>query len=294
MCRFVAYSGPPLLLADLLYKPSDSLILQSYHARERREPLNGDGFGVGWYVPSIDPTPCVVRSITPAWSSSNLRHLSFKTRASSLFAHVRAASPGMAVTESNAHPFNYGRFMWMHNGMVADFHLIKRRLRHGLKDEFYDIIAGTTDSEHAFALFLNELSDLDEVSSEEIRKTLVWTISRLNELTREAGIVAPSFYNFAVTNGETIVVSRYCSNPNTQGASLHYARGDFFECLPDGKCDIHSVPLNEKASAVIVASEKLTDEISEWYDVPNNHTVTIFPDLTVKLERIELVNETDQ
>jgi glutamine amidotransferase len=288
MCRFVAYSGLPLLLADLLYLPSDSLILQSYHAHERREPLNGDGFGVGWYVPEIDPTPCVVRSITPAWSSSNLRHLSFKTRASALFAHVRSASPGMAVTESNAHPFNHGRFMWMHNGEVADFHLIKRKLRHGLRDEFYDMIGGTTDSEHAFALFLNKLPAQDKVSNEEMRKTLVWTIGRLNELTREAGITAPSFYNFAVTNGESIVVSRYCSDASLPGASLHYAHGDFLEALPDGKCDIHSVPPNQKASAVIVASERLTDERSEWYDVPNNHTVTILGDLSVQLERIEL------
>jgi predicted glutamine amidotransferase len=287
MCRFIAYSGRPLLLADLLFVPSDSLIRQSYHARERREPLNGDGFGVGWHVPEIDPTPCIVRSITPAWSSSNLRHLSFKTRASSLFAHVRAASPGMAVTEANAHPFNHGRFMWMHNGMVADFHRIKRKLRHGLRDEFYDMIEGTTDSEHAFALFLNELPTLDEVDSAEMRKTLVWTIDRLNKLTREAGITAPSFYNFAVTNGETIVVSRYCSDPEVQGASLHYAHGDWLEALPDGACDIHSVPPDEKASAVIVASEKLTDERSEWYDVPNNHTVVVLPDLTVKLERID-------
>ena len=178
--------------------------------------------------------------------------------------------------------------MWMHNGVAADFHRIKRQLRKGLKDEFYEMIAGTTDSEHAFALFLNELPATDDVSSGEMRQTLVWTIGRLDELTREAGITAPSFYNFAVTNGETIVVSRYCSDANIQGASLHYARGEFLESVPDGKCDIHSVPPNEKASAVIVASEKLTDERCEWYDVPNNHTVTVFPDLTVKLERIEL------
>ena len=288
MCRFIAYSGLPLLLADLLYKPSDSLILQSYHARERREPLNGDGFGLGWYVPEIDDTPCVIRSITPAWSNSNLRHLSFKTQASRLFAHVRAASPGTGVSESNTHPFNYGRFMWMHNGAVSDFTRIKRRLRQGLKDEFYNMIAGTTDSEHAFALFLNELPDLNAVSAEEMRKTLVWTIGRLNEVSREAGITTPSFYNFAVTNGEATVVSRYCSDQNTEGASLHYARGHFLESLPDGKCDIHSVLPGKKASAVIVASEKLTDESSDWYEVPDNHTVTVFPDLTVKLEKIEL------
>jgi predicted glutamine amidotransferase len=121
-----------------------------------------------------------------------------------------------------------------------------------------------------------------------MRKTLVWTIGRLNEVSREAGITTPSFYNFAVTNGEATVVSRYCSDQNTEGASLHYARGHFLESLPDGKCDIHSVSPTEKASAVIVASEKLTDERSNWCDVPDKHTVTVFPDLTVKLERIEL------
>ncbi len=95
MCRFLTYAGAPLLLADLLYRPTNSLIMQSYHARERAEPLNGDGFGVGWYVPEIDPTPCVQRSISPAWSNRNLQNLASKTRASCLFAHVRAATPGM-------------------------------------------------------------------------------------------------------------------------------------------------------------------------------------------------------
>ena len=91
-----------------------------------------------------------------------------------------------------------------------------------------------------------------------------------------------------VTNGETTVVSRYCSDPNIEGASLHYARGDFLEPLLNKKSDIHSVSTSEDASAVIVASERLTDERCKWYDVPDNHTVTVFPDLTVQLERIEL------
>jgi predicted glutamine amidotransferase len=34
----------------LLYSPKNSLILQSYKSKERKEPLNGDGFGVGWYL----------------------------------------------------------------------------------------------------------------------------------------------------------------------------------------------------------------------------------------------------
>jgi predicted glutamine amidotransferase len=289
MCRFLTYAGAPLLLADLLYRPVNSLIMQSHHARERIEPLNGDGFGVGWYVPEIDPTPCVQRSVAPAWSNRNLQDLAAKTRASCLFAHVRAASPGMAVTEANVHPFGYDRFMWMHNGAVAGFRQIKRRLRAGLKDEFYDMIEGTTDSEHAFALFLNCLrTPFGEAGGDEIRRALVETIARLDELTREAGITEPSFYNFAVTDGRSTVVSRYCSGEGVKGNSLHYSRGLRFECLPGGLCDMHSVTKDERAQAVIVASERLTEDASDWTYVPDNHTITVLPELHVRVERIDL------
>lgn len=289
MCRFLTYAGAPILLADLLYRPVNSLIMQSHHAREREEPLNGDGFGVGWYVPEIDPGPCVQRSVTPAWSNHNLQNLATKTRAAHLFAHVRAASPGMAVTETNVHPFSYDRFMWMHNGFVASFHQIKRQLRDSLKDEFYNMIQGTTDSEHVFALFLNSLrAAFSEMDAAEMRRALVETIARLNELARDAGITEASFYNFAVTDGRAQVISRYCSAEGIKGASLHYSRGTRFECLPDGICDMHSVAQDQAASSVIVASEMLTDDPDDWLDVPDNHTITVLPDFSVELEPIHL------
>ncbi|HEY0546093.1 MAG TPA: class II glutamine amidotransferase [Pyrinomonadaceae bacterium] len=287
MCRFLTYAGESILLADLLYRPVNSLIMQSHHAREREEPLNGDGFGVGWYVPETDPTPCVQRSVTPAWSNRNLQNLATKTRAAKLFAHVRAASPGMAVNEANVHPFSYDRFMWMHNGVIAGFHRVKRKLRDSLKDEFYNMIQGTTDSEHAFALFLNFLrTPFNQTDAEEMRRALVETISLLNKLTVDAGITEASFYNFAVTDGQTMVVSRFCSAEGIKGASLHYSRGTRFECLPDGVCDMHSVAQEEEAQSVIVSSERLTDDETDWADVPDNHTITVTPDFRVRLERI--------
>ncbi len=97
---------------------------------------------------------------------------------------------------------------------------------------------------------------------------LVETIASLNEWTREASVVEASYYNFAVTDGQSIVVSRYCSADGIAGASLHYSRGLRFECLPDGLCDMHPVVSEEKASAVIIASERLTDDRDDWLDVP--------------------------
>jgi predicted glutamine amidotransferase len=195
----------------------------------------------------------------------------------------------MAVNEANVHPFSYDRFMWMHNGSVARFHHIKRPLRESLKDEYYNMIQGTTDSEHAFAVFLDSLGvAFSETTGDDLRRALVETIAKLDGWTREAGTVEPSFYNFAVTDGHAFVVSRYCSAEGIAGASLHYSRGMRFECLPDGACDMHPVDADEKAAAVIVSSERLTDDLSDWLDVPDNHTVTVMPDLSVRIERIHL------
>jgi len=47
MCRFAAYLGPEIFISSLVTEPHHSIIHQSYHAKERIEPLNGDGFGIG-------------------------------------------------------------------------------------------------------------------------------------------------------------------------------------------------------------------------------------------------------
>ena len=102
MCRFTAYIGKPILLADLITRPSRSVIRQSYNSQERaRGPnacnpceafeapwLNGDGFGVGWYqcealaaqYAKDDPSPCVFTSLKPAWNSANLERIAAKVR----------------------------------------------------------------------------------------------------------------------------------------------------------------------------------------------------------------------
>jgi hypothetical protein len=73
MCRWLAYSGSPVLLDELLYKPKHSLIVQSLHSTLGAETTNGDGFGVGWY--GDQATPGVFRGTEPAWNDRNLREL---------------------------------------------------------------------------------------------------------------------------------------------------------------------------------------------------------------------------
>ena len=91
MCRWLAYSGTPVLIEELLYKPEHSLIDQSLHSRLGAETTNGDGFGVGWYGEHAD-TPAVFKSIEPAWNDQNLRELAGHIRSGLVFAHIRASS----------------------------------------------------------------------------------------------------------------------------------------------------------------------------------------------------------
>ena len=73
MCRFAAYIGPEIFVSSLVTEPKHSIIHQSYHAEERTEPLNGDGFGIGWYAPQFCNSPALFKEVSPAWSNQNYR-----------------------------------------------------------------------------------------------------------------------------------------------------------------------------------------------------------------------------
>lgn len=286
MCRFLVYKGRDILMSNLLLKTEQSLIIQSFHARERQEPLNGDGFGVGWYAPEIDPTPCVYTSIQPAWSNRNLFRLAEKIRSTCFFAHVRAATAGAYVSEFNCHPFQYEQFLWMHNGRIAGFPLIKRKLRDSLDDDYYNFIQGTTDSEHAFALFLNNLGvKISDYSFNDLAEAMIATIRQIDEWQQQAGIDEASSLNFALSDGYDILVSRYSSNSAAEAPpSLYISTGDRFE-IHDGS--YRMVGAKNRPNAVIIASEPLTAERADWQPVEINHLLLVSPELHLRKIKID-------
>ncbi len=284
MCRFLGYVGSEILLADLISRPANSLIRQSYKSKERSEPLNGDGFGVGWYSPAGSSDACVFTSITPAWNNRNLLNLAEHTQSGCFFAHVRAAPPGSAVSEANCHPFRHGRFMWMHNGTIEGFSLIKRRLRRSLPDAIYHAVEGTTDSEHAFAVFLNLLGENTEtIGAVDLADGLIKTIWLLEEWAREAGFKKPSIYNFAVTDGQNIVTVRYVSDPKIEPISLYFSKPGKVECS-GGRCVILDCCTEE--SGIVIASERLNENSGSWTRVAPNHVLLIDRELNTDLRLI--------
>jgi len=235
MCRWMLWcSGEPIPLADVVLEPSNSLIHQSFNGgyhpglnNRNNMPLNADGFGIGWY--NLLGSAAIFRSVTPAWNNRNLRELCNSVQSTCIFAHVRAASPGAIVSEENCHPFRYGRLLFQHNGHLEGFSRLKRRVMAELRDDVYEWVEGTTDSEACFGLVLSLIDPhklkKGDVPAEELQQAMLGAIALLRNFLTEANITdGYSTFNFALTDGKTVVVTRYCDKaPSIPPPSLYYA-----------------------------------------------------------------------
>jgi predicted glutamine amidotransferase len=254
------------------------------NAGEMSVSVNGDGFGIGWYDPQIDNEPCVFRSIKPAWGDQNLRNLARKIYSPCMFAHVRAASPGLGIEEVNSHPFWCGQLMFMHNGVLGGFKNMRRKLLRRLNDQAYDAIQGSTDSEHLFGLLLNHIADpFGTVSCEELVHAMEMMFSDLSELMIEHDIRQHSYLNLAVTNGTCMVAVRYTTNPNVQPASLYYMHGREYHCRGE-VCVME--PTFGKPSAIVLASEPFTARRSDWMKMERNAMMIIDETMRISFRNV--------
>ena len=283
MCRFVHYLGRPLRLGALLTEPENSLIHQSYESREREEPLNGDGFGLAWYVDG-EPEPALFRSVTPAWSNHNLRELARVMSSSCVLAHVRAATQRMEVSEANCHPFKAGRLAFMHNGELGGFARIRRALLAELSEESFAGVRGSTDSEHLFALVLDELRGAAEPDCEQLAAALERAVGRAPTLVAEHAPGEASYLNLVLSDGLRSVACRYATHDPPAAPSLYLSRGRRYACH-ENSCRM--LDPEDSHGAVIVASESLSQDPG-WEAVPPGHLVMIARDLSVRQRPLRL------
>ena len=263
MCRWLAYSGSPLLMEDLLYKPKHSLIDQSLHAKLGPHTTNGDGFGVGWYGEGEDPA--LYKCIEPVWNDRNLRELSRQIRSGLVFAHIRA-STGSPVQQTNCHPFRHGKWLWMHNGQIANFQLVKRELVMAIDPALYPHIEGSSDTEIFFFLAMTfGLADDPPAGVER-------AVGFIDQVCRSRGIPHPMRMSVAASDGQSIWAFRYSSEG--QPPSLFYSTK--VETLRDQYPDMPVFKALSDESRLVV-SEPLGSLAGAWNEVPASHVGVIQP-----------------
>ncbi|SCZ87344.1 BZ3500_MvSof-1268-A1-R1_Chr2-2g04810 [Microbotryum saponariae] len=321
-CRLlVVKSEQPIQLSQLLTAPAHSIINQASDSRLRLDAgsINADGFGVAWYGPHDDAStplgPCIFRSITPAWSNSNLHRIAERVKSPLVFAHVRASTTG-ALSEENTHPWSYYNLVWMHKydlpystlvtGCISEFRKIIRHLQADLSDEYFGVPQGNTDSEWAFACYLERLSKITDPKARTIphqllRQAMLETVQLISSYTQRIGVTEPSLMNFCVSDGVSVVSTRYITSateevsrlgetfivathvlssspllpPLPQAASLFFSTGSMFEEYEPGMFRMTKADKRERI--ILIASEPLTFERADWVEIPSQSLIVITP-----------------
>jgi predicted glutamine amidotransferase len=256
MCRWLAYSGSPVLMRELLLEPQHSLIDQSLHSRLGAETTNGDGFGVGWY--GVGDTPGTFHSVEPAWNDRNLKDLAGHIRSPLVFAHIRASS-GSPVQQTNCHPFRHGRWLWMHNGVIREFHRVKRDLVLAVDPSLFPLIEGSTDSETFFFLALTLGLEHDPPTAVER------AVGLIEKTGRRHGVEHPIQMTVATTDGTRVWAFRYSSEGRSR--SLFYSTDvvTLRRQYPDNPV-LHGLSDESR----VVVSEPLGDLAGAWNEVPES------------------------
>ncbi len=263
MCRWMAWHGQPMMIDELLLKPKHSLIDQSLHSRMGAEPTNGDGFGLGWY--GTGDGPGLYRSISPAWGDANLRHLAGHIESPLFLAHVRATS-GTAVQETNCHPHLYGRWLFVHNGLINEFRSVRRELMLAVDPELFVDIQGSTDSELLFHLALTNGLEEDPL------RALERTIGLAEAAAARHGIEHALQASIGVSDGECLWALRYSTERNSRTLFV--------------SADAHAVkqlhPENPRLQMLrdedrIVVSEPIGDLPGAWHEIPESTALTVLP-----------------
>ena len=261
MCRWLAYSGAPVLLEDLLYRPRNSLIVQSLHSRLGAETTNGDGFGVGWY--GQGERPAVFRSIEPAWNDRNLREMAAQISSPRVVAHIRA-STGSPVQQTNCHPFRHGRWLWAHNGYIDGLSRVRRDLAMAVAPELYSEIEGTTDTELLFHLALTYGLEDDPPAA------VARAVGIVEEIGRTHGVEYPIQMTVVTTDGATTWAFRYSSEGRSRSLFHSTDVSTLRHQYPDNP-QLHDL----SDDARLIVSEPLGDLRGAWREVPESTCVII-------------------
>jgi glutamine amidotransferase len=243
MCRHVAYLGPALPLADLLFTAEHGLVHQSWAPRDMRGggTINADGFGIGWYPPTSDTPegrpatlPVRYRRAGPIWSDQALPGLAANTVVSAALAAVRSATIGMPVESTAAAPFGEGPWLFSHNGIIVGWPDSVLNLAQRLPVRDLVTLESPTDAALLWVLVRDRLRNGAAVGA------------ALAETARQVCGAAPgSRLNLLLTDGRTIAAT-------TVG---------------------HSLSLRQAAGAVYLASEPL-DHDTSWHRIPDGRLVT--------------------
>ncbi len=264
MCRlFGLIANKPVDIRYSFYEaPIESFEAQSWG--------NPDGWGVAWLE---EGGWGIFKEPIPLYESRKARPLIERiVRGRIVVSHVRLASMGELKLE-NTHPWIYKGWVFAHNGSID-----RGKLLALLEEEYRADLVGDTDSEVFFHLIIQEYSYT--------RDPVKAIINAVNMIVDNR--IGFSSLNFIASDGLRLYALRYASR-NLDYYTLYYIvrpRGEIeLNKLSKETRQLIQTKLSRREKAVVVASEKMSDE-PYWALIPNKHLLVVDEKLGIRLNEI--------
>jgi predicted glutamine amidotransferase len=277
MCRLFGFRS-------VIQSKVHTSLIHAENALQSQSVEHPDGWGVAYYINNI---PHVVKSERSAIEDKIFDRISGIVSSDTVVAHLRAATNGK-INILNTHPFQYGEWIFAHNGNIKNFDKHREKLLSHIDEDLKRFILGSTDSEILFYYLLTDLKQYWDLEKEHCCiKTLAKSVKQsLDNLIKIVGDYSKdndaenteTFLTFILSNNETMVAFQ-------GGKTLHYSTYKSV-CKEKDTCKFYDYVCDNptktgKINHLIFSSEPLSGE-NIWIEmkpgemVGVDHTMTFF------------------
>lgn len=271
MCRLFGFRS-------VISSQVHSSLLNAENALATKISDHPDGWGVAYYLQNI---PHVVKSAKTALNDNIFKKVSGIVSSETVLAHIRKTTVG-DNNALNTHPFQYGKWVFAHNGHIVDFGAKKVEFIKHISPNLIRYILGETDSEYIFFFILTKISEKYSLAQEyyDTGELIDVINSAIDDICKLVGAASKdsnladtaNYFTFILTNGKTMIAHQ-------RGKKLHYSTYKT-KCPERDSCSSFSDICEKKASNqnqvnhLILSSEPLSGE-NVWHELMFGETVAV-------------------
>lgn len=204
MCRLFGFRS-------VIHSQVHSSLVSADNALAIQSNEHSDGWGVAYYLAGA---PHIVKTSQAAIECKIFQKVSGIVSSETVLAHLRRATLG-SKNILNTHPFQYGNWVFAHNGHINNFSRHKPELLKRIKPDLKRFIMGDTDSEVIFYYILSHLQNNIDLNKKDcpVRTLEVSVREAIDALVNQVGDFAEkddagkdeTYLTFILTNGETMI-----------------------------------------------------------------------------------------
>lgn len=255
------------------------------NALVRQSERNPDGWGVAYFIADA---PHLVKSVASAMDDHLFRRVSGVVSSETVLAHIRKATAGQ-LSILNTHPFQYGRWVFAHNGNLKNFGHARDALLRLIAPCLQRFVLGETDSEIVFYLLLTHIARRVElhrtgVAFDDVMEAVRDALGELSAVvgpfhTEDDGPPDETYLTFLLTNGTTMV--------GHQGGkhlyySTHKSKCSARKSCPHFTTSCEAPTDNGDINHLVFSSEPLKGE-NVWVKMNNGDIVGVDASMQLKI-----------